>query len=91
MPQSFFCVDQFAGDLGDDLVFAGNDLAQALDFFSQIALGRVALALEQGRQVGENQLLPAIEQVGGDAVFFGQIGHRHAVYEMTPDDGGLLF
>lgn len=87
----FFCVEEFASHLGDDLVLAAGGPAQALNFVFEGTLAPVALALEEGWKVVNGLLLPAVENGRLETVFLTDIGDRFPNDEVASDDGRLLF
>jgi hypothetical protein len=55
-----------------------------------VALRRGVLALEGGRSVLEELLLPEIEQGGGELVLVAEVRDGHVVEQRAPKDGNLL-
>src|SRR4051812_49033329 len=74
----------------DDFVLALKLVAQRGDGALEVALGRGALALEGGRAVLEELLLPEVEQGGQELVLVAEVRDGYVVDQVTPKDGDLL-
>src|SRR5262249_38161955 len=80
----------FLHQFRDDLVLALELVAQRGDGPLEVALRRGILALEGGRSVLEELLLPEVEQGGGELMLVAEIRDGHVVDQMAPEDGDLL-
>jgi hypothetical protein len=80
----------FFHQFGDDLVLPLELLPQRGDGLQMGGLGRAGLAVEGGRAVLEEQLLPGVEQGGLELVLIAKVGDGHLVDQVTPEDGDLL-
>jgi hypothetical protein len=73
------------------LVLGVNLLFQELDPFFFSLMVQAALALEGGCAILEELFLPTVEHRGLQPIFLAQIGYRHFVQQVPPQDGNLLF
>ena len=48
------------------------------------------LAFEGGGAVFEELLLPEVEECGRELILVAEVGDRHTIDEMPPEDGDLL-
>jgi len=80
-------LQQFAQDfiLGLQLLFQTGHLPR------QLYHRAVCPAFEHGRTALEQLLLPGIEHSRLQLVFVTQIGYRHMLQQVPPQDGYLLF
>src|SRR5262245_13799948 len=79
--------------LGQDLVLAqelGLEFGDGAVLGVGIGLAALVVGGEGGRAVLEELLLPVVEVVDGDAVFFAEIGDRDFLDEVLPEQGDLL-
>ena len=75
---------------GDDLVLALELVAEGGDGPLEVAVGCGALALEGGRSVLEELLLPGVEQGGRELMLVAEVGDGDVVDQVAPQDGDLL-
>src|SRR3954447_3689687 len=80
----------FLHQFSDDFVLALELVAQRGDGALEVALGRGVLALEGGRAVLEELLLPEVEERGRELVLVAEVRDGDAVDQMAPKDGDLL-
>ena len=80
----------FFHQFSDDLVLALELVAQRGDGPLEVALRRGVLALEGGRSVLEELLLPEIEERGRKLMLIAEVRDGHVVDQMAPKDGHLL-
>src|SRR6516225_4762219 len=80
----------FLHQFSDDLVLAPELVARRGDGPLEVALRRGVLALEGGRSVLEELLLPEVEQGGGELMLVAAVRDGDVVDQMAPEDGDLL-
>gem|GEM_PF-3791407 len=90
-PQDFFKGDVLGHQFGQHLIFRLDLLLQELDPLLFGLLVRAALALEGSRPVLEELFLPTVEYRWLQSQFITQIGNRHFIQQVPPQDGNLLF
>ena len=57
---------------------------------ARIGLAALVMDREGGLAILEEELLPVVEEVDGDAVFFAQVGNSDLLDEVFPKEGDLL-
>src|SRR5581483_4532510 len=80
----------FLHQFGDDFVLALELVAQGGDGSLEVPLWRGILALEGGRAVLEELLLPEVKERGRELVLIAEVRGGHAVDQMAPKNGDLL-
>jgi hypothetical protein len=79
--------------LGEDLVLAlefGLEIGDLLVLGVGSGLAAFVVAGEGRLAILEKELLPGVEVVDGDTVFFAEVGNRDLVEEMLSEQGDLL-
>jgi hypothetical protein len=77
-------------DLRDHLVLVGQLGLEGFDPLLQATHLAAVVALEGGRPMLEELLLPSVEDVGVEAELVTEVGDRRLLEQMPPQDGHLL-
>src|SRR6266576_6618310 len=90
-PQDFFLSDMLGHQFSQHFVFGLDLLFQKLDPLLFSLVIRPAPTLKGSRTVLEELFLPTVEHRWLQSMFLAQIGNRHFIQQVPPQDGNLLF